>query len=76
MVKPSEWLNAIMEGRIEIDEAPESVQSWLRLVTFKAASDLLGMTAEQKKAKAKEYPEGVRDRIREDYKWILKSRRL
>lgn len=65
------WLKEVLAGRIDMEDAPLSVQSWARLPIFQGACDIIKLdTPEQRKAELAKIPPRVRPWVeREVVKW-------
>ena len=63
--KPSKWLELLLSGKIEWDEAPEAIQSWARREIFDAAKTILarGKTKEDRQKMLARIPEKIRPKV-------------
>ena len=73
MVKPSEYLTAILSGELHPADTPAAIQSWLQFICYRIAVDLQSLTREQQRERAREYPDAVLDIIRTWYKVAQKK---
>lgn len=58
---PSQWLQLILSGQIDMQDAPASVQSWARFPIHQGACDVLALdTKEQRRAELQRVPPKIR----------------
>lgn len=72
---PSEWLTEVIEGRIALKDAPDSIQSWARFHVYQAAVGIVRLSSKEARNKALDMlPERIRPIIHEEVGRIWKWR--
>lgn len=76
VTRPSKWLELLMTGKIQWDEAPEPIQSWSMRFVFDAAKTIRdkGKTKEQRQAMLGRVPENMRPIVEKELLRIWKDR--
>ncbi len=73
---PSWWLNEVLSGRVHMDAAPSSVQSWARFPIFQGAREIVLMeTQDERKAALARIPVLVRPLVEGEVRRIWAMRR-
>jgi hypothetical protein len=77
ITRPAQWwLKEVLAGRIDMEEAPESVQSWARLPIFQGACEIIAMdTQDERKAELQKIPLKVRPYVESEVKRLWPMRR-
>lgn len=59
--RPQDWLREVLAGRIAMEDAPASVQSWARFPIFQGAREIVLMeTQDERKAELAKVPPLIR----------------
>lgn len=66
--RPSKWLELLLGGQIEWDEAPEAIKSWASKEIFDAAKTILsrGKTKEARQAMLAKIPAKIRPKVEDE----------
>jgi len=60
-MKPQQWLNEVLSGRIAMEDAPTSIQSWARLPIFQGACEIIALdTQDERRAELARIPQLIR----------------
>lgn len=65
VTRPSKWLDDLLRGKIEWEDAPESIRSWASKEIFDAAKTILtrGKTKEDRRKMLAKIPEKIRPKV-------------
>lgn len=76
MMRPQQWLNEVLSGRIAMEDAPASIQSWARLTIFQGACEIIKMdTPDERSAELAKIPPLVRPWVEAEVKRMWPMRR-
>ena len=65
--RPSKILERVLDGRLNLDDAPADVQSWARLPIHQAAMDIIAIQGlERRRAALAKIPDTVRDAVKKE----------
>jgi hypothetical protein len=71
------WLKEVLAGRVEMEDAPLSVQSWARLSIFQGACEIIRIdTQDERKAELAKIPPRVRPWVEREVVRLWPSRSL
>jgi len=74
-MKPQQWLNEVLSGRIAMEDAPASIQSWARLPIFQGACEIIKMdTPDERRAELAKIPPLVRPWVEAEVRrvWVMR----
>jgi hypothetical protein len=77
IIRPAHWwLKEVLAGRMEMEDAPVSVQSWARLPIFQGACEITRMdTQDERKAELQKIPSKIRPYVESEVKRLWPMRR-
>lgn len=77
ITRPAQWwLNEVLAGRITMEDAPASIQSWARFPIFQGAREIVLMeTQDERKAELAKVPPLIRPWVEGEVKRIWEMRR-
>jgi hypothetical protein len=75
-MRPQQWLNEVLSGRIAMEDAPASIQSWARLPIFQGACEIIKMdTPDERRAELAKIPPLVRPWVEAEVRrvWVMRG---
>ena len=75
-MKPQQWLNEVLSGRIAMEDAPISIQSWARLPIFQGACEIIALdTQDERRAELARIPQLIRPYVEREVRrvWVIRG---
>lgn len=75
-MKPQQWLNEVLSGRIAMEDAPASIQSWARLPIFQGACEIIALdTQDERRAELARIPQLIRPYVEREVRrvWVMRQ---
>lgn len=76
MMRPQQWLNEVLSGRIAMEDAPASIQSWARLPIFQGACEIIALdTQDERRAELARIPQLIRPYVEREVRrvWVMRD---